>query len=96
MQGSLPNYIDFVRNIGIEPPYTLEAGVVGIKNAYLGVPRDYDDGLRGPIHTNELVCRRTLNDASETSIQEFLLGFFEELFDIAGYNRPENFKGFPK
>ncbi|MGH1404141.1 MAG: toll/interleukin-1 receptor domain-containing protein [Alphaproteobacteria bacterium] len=93
---SLPNYINFARSMGVEPPYTVEAGAIGLNQAYLGIPKDYDDGLRGPIHENELIFRRVIEEASEAEIQQFLLDFFEELFDLSGYRRPENFNNFPK
>ncbi|MBL4803925.1 MAG: TIR domain-containing protein [Alphaproteobacteria bacterium] len=93
---SLPNYINFAKGMGIEPPYTIEAGAVGLNQAYLGVPKDYDDGLRGPIHENELMYRGVLEGDSEEEIQRFLLDFFEALFDLSGYRRPENFNNFPE
>ena len=92
---SLPNYIAFAQSMGIEAPYTIEAGAVGLNQAYLGVPQDYDDGLRGPIHENELLHRAVLDEGSEAEVQQFLLGFFEGLFDLSGYRRPENFNNFP-
>ena len=82
--------------MGIEPPYTIEAGAVGLNQAYLGVPKDYDDGLRGPIHENELMYRGVLEGDSEEEIQRFLLDFFEALFELSGYRRPENFNNFPE
>lgn len=93
---SLPNYINFAKSMGIEAPYTIEAGAIGLNQAYLGIPKDYDDGLRGPIHENELIYRGVIEEANEAEIQKFLLDFFEELFDLSGYHRPKNFNNFPE
>jgi hypothetical protein len=58
----LGNYCMVARDdFGIEPPYQIELGAVGISNKHLGVRVDR---MSDVIHRDQLKLRRTLNDAS--------------------------------
>ncbi len=81
----LRNYCEVTNNIfGIDPPYQVVCGAVGMRGAYLALQnRSY----AGPIHDDKIELRIALNDI-RTESQEKLIGqFLTELFDLAGEKR---------
>lgn len=72
-------------NFGIEPPYQIELGAVGISNMRLGVGKNR---ISDVIHRNNLKLRRVLNDASHGSQRKLIGDFLDELFDFARERRP--------
>jgi hypothetical protein len=92
---ALHSYVRFmVDNLGITPPYTIEAGAVGIQQFQIIVGPTIDD-RRGPFYQNEMKLRVVLNNNTDESIDAVLLLVFEELFRISGYPRPQGLYGFP-
>lgn len=92
---ALHSYIMFmVNNLKISPPYTIEAGAVGIQQFQIMVGPTIDD-RRGPFYQNEMNKRVVLNNASDEAIDAVLLMIFEELYRVSGYPRPEGLYGFP-
>ncbi len=83
-----------VINLNISPPYTIEAGAVGIQDFQIIVGPSLDD-RRGPFYQNEMKTRVILNESSDESIDAVLLLIFEEFYRISGYPRPEGLYGFP-
>ncbi len=89
----LPAYVSFMRDeMTIEPPYTIQCTIAGILDGYILMP---ENERWGPIHVTEVTHRRVLNDVSEGALIAFLLSFFEEIYDVTGYQRPQHFGGFP-
>jgi hypothetical protein len=54
-----------------------------------------DNQQWGPIRKSEIVKRSILGDDNPSTIDTSLLDFFSEIFDSAGYSRPEKLNGFP-
>jgi hypothetical protein len=91
----LPQYAKFMLEIlEIAPPYTVEAGVVGLNGRdFLVHGRPHD-----PFSTfmdNEVKTQLVLNDTKSATMDGFLLRFFEDLFKLSGYPRRPGFFGFP-
>lgn len=78
--------------LGLNPPWQVEAGLVGIKGLHIGMPpRDF----WGPIRKSEITHRMIVNDDKPPSYDAFLLAFFGLVYDATGYARPDNLHGFP-
>ncbi len=90
---SLSNYLKFANvALQIDPPFTLEAGITGIEGAYIAMPNDQ---VWGPIHQSQISHRAILNDPSLESGGQWLLKFFEKIYDLTGYPRPKGLYNFP-
>jgi hypothetical protein len=82
----LGNYCMVARDdFGIEPPYQIELGAVGISNMRLGVEVDR---ISDVIHRDQHKLRRMLNDASHALQRKLVGDFLDELFDLARERRP--------
>jgi pyrimidine deaminase RibD-like protein len=94
---SLRSYAAFLPSIGlVEPPYTVEAGIVGIKDWTLAVfDPSYGVQYPGAIYQDEIVLRQVLSDLEVETIDKFLLEFFKRVHEQTGYPRPSNLFGFP-
>lgn len=78
---ALENYCRVASHeFAIEPPYQVELGAIGLRDAYLGIGMD----TAGPIYENERKLRRLLNDTSRDSVHRLVEEFLSELFDLAG------------
>jgi hypothetical protein len=93
---SLRWYANFLREVtNTGPPLIVEAGVVGVKNWRVRAGerqvRDFD-----PIYQDPPPLRRVLHDITEERMDEFLLEFFEVVFDQTGERRPTRLHGFPE
>lgn len=91
---TLRRYVDFMENLlGIQPPYTVEAGAVGIKG--FSIVTDAN-GLEtyGPFHDDTFKVRLLLNAAKQQALDAALLRIFEEFFGATGYPRPKGLFGF--
>ena len=79
---ALENYCEIAsREFGIDPPYQVELGAIGLRDARLGIGMDT---ISGPIYENECKLRRVLNDANSDSIHRVVEEFVADLFDLAG------------
>jgi hypothetical protein len=91
---SLNLYLEFFREVSkIEPPYTVEAGLHGVKGRTLvnsgstiGNARVFEDSFE---------LRRVLHSTDLTTQDKFLLEFFELIHGQTGYPRPPGLYGFP-
>jgi nucleoside phosphorylase len=81
-----------ISRLGLTLPCHVELGLLRIRGAYLAIA---EDDIRGPIQFDEAVVRVRLSSADPNAINGALLEFFNELYDKAGYARPENLHGFP-
>lgn len=88
----LPRYVDvLVTHLKLAPPFTVDAGAVGINTFKLAVD---DENMFGPIYDSEFCGQYDLADASARSMNDLLLQFFDDFFGITGYPRPANLDGF--
>jgi hypothetical protein len=88
-------YFEFLQEVSkIEPPYTVEAGLHGVKGrnlvnngSVIGNARVFEDSfeLRDVLHSTDL-----------TTQDKFLLEFFELMHGQTGYSRPPKLYGFPR
>jgi hypothetical protein len=69
---------------GIEPPYQIELGAIGLTGVYLGIGRDK---MAGPFHLDQLKIRRPLIAVSASARQKLIDDFLNALFDLAGEDR---------
>jgi hypothetical protein len=91
---TLHSLIRFAReSLDLKAPWQVEFGLVGLNGGlYLGMP---DSEQWGPIRKSEIIRRSILSDDNPSTVDTALLDFFSEIFDSAGYSRPEKFNGFP-
>ena len=68
----LENFCAVASHFGIEPPYQIELGAVGLTGVRLGINRY---GMSQPIYNGQLKFRRTLNEASPSARQKLIGGF---------------------
>jgi hypothetical protein len=88
-------YVAFMsKNLGIQPPYTVAAGAVGLSGFNLIIDPNGTDPF-GPFYDDEFGTRLVLNDTSQAAIDAVLLRAFEELFTLSGYPRPQRLFEFP-
>ncbi len=83
----LENFCAVAGHFGIEPPYQIEVGAVGLTGTRLGINRH---GMSQPIYNDQLTFRRTLNDASPGARQKLIGSFLDALFDLAGEDRQQH------
>lgn len=87
-QTALPKYLHFAQHqLGLKPPYIVEAGAVGLKG------RSFVVDLFGPnpkhyFLDNEIKVRRDLNALSPRAANDALSELFEMLFKMTGASRP--------
>jgi hypothetical protein len=80
----LTNYCDIMsKGFGIAPPYVVEFGAIGLEGVYVG----FNNGMDGPIHSNELQVRFTLNELTKEAIEAVVGQFLDVLLDMAGVAR---------
>lgn len=91
----LRDYVLFLGGeLNISPPYSIEAGAVGIKGIHI-VHGSQPDDTSGPIFDDVFQVERILHDASQTAVDHVALAIFEGLFGTTGYPRPKGLYGFP-
>jgi hypothetical protein len=79
---ALENYCRVASHeFGIEPPYQVELGAIGLRDTRLGIGMDT---VSGPIYEDECKLRRVLNDASLSAVHRVVEEFLVALFDLAG------------
>ena len=84
----------WANNLKIAPPYTVQAGAVGLKGLRIAVDRNWDN-MYGPIYDDEFQVERILNNTLQPSLDRVLVTIFNELFRLSGYSRPEGLFRFP-
>jgi hypothetical protein len=91
---SLRRYVDFIQGrLGIQPPYSVVAGVVGI-NGFSIVVDPAGLEVFGPFHDDTFENRLMLNTVTQQALDAVLLRIFEEFFGATGYPRPPGLFGF--
>jgi hypothetical protein len=95
-QFALRDYVNFMRDVGkVKPPYTVEAGLAGVKNGDLYMTDQRGGEIFGPMY-DDVKLRETLLNDSEAEQEKFLLRLFEKIFDQSGRERPAYYNGFPR
>ena len=87
---ALTNYIQFLKELGVQPPYTWIAGVTGIMGRHLQYPAQPGRGIvgNGPkclVDTIEIEGEYN----GEENIKTVLLPFFKRIFEKCGVSRPD-------
>ncbi|MHC2254630.1 hypothetical protein ACVILK_004322 [Bradyrhizobium embrapense] len=83
---TLSNFCDVAANeFGLEPPFTIEIGGHCLGGSMLCISPTENVG---PIHQNELVIRRVLNNLHSSSAKELVDEYMESLFELAGFDWP--------
>ncbi|WP_051953723.1 hypothetical protein [Methylocapsa aurea] len=92
---TLPKYLTFMKDVmKCEPPYTVEAGIVGVKGRALMIMQ-HRTTSSGNMYEDVVWLRLILNTASADTWDKFLLTFFEKVFSQTGKVRPDGLYGFP-
>lgn len=86
---SFRDYIKFLKDFGVNPPYKWIAGITGVKNRYLQypIPHNHYRTGDGPICLTDTIQTEGTFDG-EQDVKEVLLPFFEKIFDKCGLPRP--------
>jgi hypothetical protein len=92
---SLRCYVAFAQVLGFEPPFQVEAGAIGLQDCFIAMPPNFHEQRWGPMDEPSLHYRRILNDVGELALSQYLLNFFNQFYDLTGFNRPPNLFGFP-
>jgi hypothetical protein len=80
------NFCNVAREeLGVDPPYSIEIGGVGLSGVQLVVAENV---LAGPIHQNEIKVRRVINEVSANSVGAVVAEFMDRLHELAGTDRP--------
>ena len=92
-RNSLPRYIDYICDLVPSPfPIVAEAGAVHVLNKIITASGQIiDNNLK--IARDDIVHQGDINNRE--GVNNFLLGFFEKIYQTAGRKRPQNLNGFP-
>lgn len=95
-QINLPSYVKLLADqLKISAPYTVIAGVSGVKAHILAVPGNWGTRRLGPFQQDPLVVELTLSSTEADSINSVLLKIYKGIFDAVGAERPPQFRRFP-
>jgi hypothetical protein len=93
---SIRQYSAFLETIGrVAPPYTVEAGIIGVKDWTLVISDQSGAQYLGEMYQGEVWVRKILSEMTDATMDSFLLTFFEKVYDQTGYPRPMGLYGFP-
>jgi hypothetical protein len=86
IQSGLQSFSALAKNyLGIDPPYDVEIGIVGMKGMRLSLRQsEFMNQMSNPLHFNEMHIRRVLNEVSQQSINVVAHDFLHEIYDLAG------------
>ena len=91
---AIPRLLQIEAALGLQPPYQLELGAVGIAGFQIAVDNLPDTNL-GPIYDDEFSEQVILNAVDEASLVSALVRLFQASCEISGYPRPPTINGFP-
>jgi hypothetical protein len=80
-----------VQNLELQPPFQVEAGLVGVDGAHIALP----DPEFWTVRRADIVHRALINNVEHATLNSFLIDFFEKAYDATGYKRPKELNGFP-
>jgi hypothetical protein len=78
--------------LGLSLPCQVELGILNTRQMHIGITTE---DIRGPVQANEAIYRVVLPDAEQATINSALLEFFNQVYDLSGYSRPQGLYGFP-
>jgi nucleoside phosphorylase len=81
-----------IHHMALAFPAQVEFGLLDLEGVQITVPTEE---TWGPIQRQEVVHRTVLASADPAELNRALLEFFGEVFDKAGYERPQGMHGFP-
>jgi hypothetical protein len=73
-------------------PCHVEFGLLNIKGLQLGITTE---DIRGPIHAEVAIRRAILSGPERDEVNAALIQFFDQVYDLSGYRRPNGLYGFP-
>jgi hypothetical protein len=86
---------NFVKEVSkVPPPYTVEVGVVNVKNRKL-IINNQVVSQAGIIYSEDIFLRKILPDLEKRTQDEFMLEFFEMVHKDTGVPRPHKLYQFP-
>ncbi len=89
----LPRYLEFMREkCRVDPPYTIEAGITGVKGYYIFMR---DKVLLGPTLLDNIVWSGRIDSLKPHIINQTLLSIFRAVYDSAAKEQPDDLRGFP-
>ena len=95
-QRNLKPYAHFIQNhLEIPPPYTVIAGLTGVRSHILAIPGSWGTKSLGPFLDDPVVIEAILSSTDEDAINAVLLKIFRGVFEAVGHVRPANFRKFP-
>jgi hypothetical protein len=96
LYNSIRKYAAFQRSVsGVEPPFIVEAGIVGVKDWTLAITVAAGVQYLDPMYKGEVVLRQVLRELTDETMDVFLLSFFEQVFRQTGHPRPAGLYNFP-
>jgi hypothetical protein len=89
----LRNYVQVASSaLKIDPPYTVELGVVGLQDIYFTAPGIHGHGERkGPVNAESFRRHYTLSETTDEVIKDLLGTYFTDLYDLAAFGRKDVF-----
>jgi hypothetical protein len=75
------------KELGVEPPYSIEIGGVGLNGVRLVVA---ENTFSEPIHQSELKVRRVIKEATTQAIGGVVAEFMDRLHELSGTDRPQS------
>lgn len=95
MVQSLDIYLDYAFNrLGYGDRAHVQAGMVNVRDYRLAMPNNFIDGMWGPLY-EDVTHQGVVVRGDPSTYTAFLLGLFEQMFDVAGATRPDNLHNFP-
>lgn len=91
---SLHFYLQFLQSVaGIDPPFTVEAGLHGIKG--LNLVHSGFQIRNAKMSEDSWTFRRVLQNTDLATQDKYLLEYYERVHDLSGHARPDRLYGFP-
>ncbi len=92
MREGIANFIDVARQeLGINPPYEIEVGVVGLQNMRLSLPQSrtfYQEQFSDPVHDEEVHLRIVVHNVTDEAVNKIVTDFLHDLYGLAGVDFP--------
>ena len=74
------------RSLGINPPFVVEIGAVGIKGIHLSSPNrnGFPNQSSGEVFAEELHLRQVIRDFGQQTMEQIILKFLRQFYDLVG------------
>jgi hypothetical protein len=88
----IENFIDVARQeLGINPPYEIEVGAVGLQNMRLSLPQSrtfYQEQFSDPVHDEEVHLRVVVHNVTDECVNKIATDFLRNLYDLVAVDFP--------